>query len=55
MIKIEFEFVYEDQMFRDAIVLPDDHGLSDEEIEAIKQKRFDDWKESIKPESEEDQ
>lgn len=29
--------------FRDAIVLPDDHGMSDNEIDQIKQKRFIDW------------
>ena len=30
-------------MFRDALNLPDDHGLSDDELTAIKQARFDAW------------
>jgi hypothetical protein len=29
--------------FRDAIVLPEGHGLTDAQIEEMKQKRFDDW------------
>lgn len=41
--------------FTDAIHLPDDHGLSDAEIEAIKQKRYADWLEAIKPVDEEPQ
>jgi len=49
MVKIKFEFIYEGQMFRDAVVLPDNHGLSDADIDGIKLKRFEDWKESIKP------
>lgn len=43
MITIEFEKSDGTNTLRDAIVLPDNHGLSDTEIEAIKQKRFDDW------------
>lgn len=41
--------------FTDAIYLPDDHGLSDDEIEAMKQARYDAWLESIKPLDEEPQ
>lgn len=42
-MKIEFEMVKDDLVFKDAIVLPDDHTMSDIEIEAMKKKRFDDW------------
>ena len=41
--------------FSDAIHLPDDHGLSDAEIEAMKQARYDAWLEAIKPVDEESQ
>ena len=43
MIKIDFEITQYGHTFKDAIVLPDDHTLTDMEIEAMKQKRFDDW------------
>lgn len=29
--------------FSDALILPDDHGFSDAEIEAMKQTRYDNW------------
>lgn len=40
---IEFEMRSEHGIFRDAIVLPDDHGMTDAEIDAMKQARFDAW------------
>ena len=43
MITIQFEITKDENTFRDAIVLPDDHQLSEADIENIKQKRFDDW------------
>jgi hypothetical protein len=44
MIKIDFEFDAGGLgTFRDALHLPDDHGLSDAEIDAMKQQRFDNW------------
>lgn len=43
MVKIDFEITKDGYTFKDAIVLEDNHGLSDAQIEAIKQKRFDDW------------
>lgn len=43
MVNITFEISKNGHTFKDAIVLPDDHVLTDAEIEAIKQKRFDDW------------
>lgn len=43
MTKIDFEVSKDGLVFRDAIHLPDDHGMSDAEIEAMKQARFDAW------------
>jgi hypothetical protein len=43
MVRIEFEKMYGELVFRDAITLPDDHTLTDDEIEAMKQERFDNW------------
>ena len=42
-MKIDFSFPSEYGTFSDALHLPDDHGLSDEQIEAMKQARFDNW------------
>lgn len=49
MIKIDFEFDSTYGVFRDALHLPDDHGLSDAEIEAMKQQRFDNWLAVVNP------
>ena len=43
MVSIEFEFETQYGTFRDALVLPDDHGLSDAELESMKQQRLDNW------------
>jgi hypothetical protein len=43
MIKIDFEFTTPHGKFRDALNLPDNHGLSDAEIEAMKEQRRDNW------------
>jgi hypothetical protein len=43
MIKIDFEFQTEHGLFRDALHLADDHGLNDEQIEAMKAERRDAW------------
>ena len=43
MISIDFEITQNGYTFKDAIVLPDDHTMTDDEIEALKQKRFDNW------------
>lgn len=43
MIKIDFAFETEYGRFADALHLPDDHGLSDEQIEALKAERRDNW------------
>ena len=42
-MKIDFSFDTEHGKFCDALHLPDDHGLSDEQIEAMKQQRLDNW------------
>jgi hypothetical protein len=43
MIKIDFEFESKYGVFRDAIHLPEDHGMTEEQIAAMKQQRFDNW------------
>lgn len=50
MVTIDFE--YDNGMygvFRDALHLPDDHGLSDAEIEALKQARINNWLLALNP------
>jgi len=47
MIKIEFEIVKDGMKFRDAIVLPIGHGYTEEQLEELKQKRFDAWYEAV--------
>ena len=49
MVKIDFEFDSPYGVFRDALHLPDDHGLSDDEIQAMKQQRFDNWLAIVNP------
>jgi hypothetical protein len=44
MIKIDFTI----NGFSDALWLADDHGLSDAEIEAMKQARYDKWDAYVK-------
>lgn len=43
MIKIDFTI----NGFTDALHLVDDHGLTDAEIEAMKQARYDKWREFV--------
>lgn len=43
MIKIDFEYTTPHGIFRDAIHLDDNHGLSDPQIEAMKQERLNAW------------
>lgn len=43
MVSIEFEFDTPYGTFRDALVLPDDHGLTDAELEAMKDQRLNNW------------
>jgi hypothetical protein len=42
-MKIDFEFDTPHGLFRDALHLPDDHTFTDEEIQAMKQQRVDNW------------
>lgn len=43
MVKIDFEFETPHGVFRDALHLPDNHGMTDEQIDAMKQQRVDNW------------
>ncbi len=43
MIKIDFSFDTPHGKFADALHLPDDHGMTDAEIDAMKQQRLDNW------------
>lgn len=43
MIKIDFEKTDGIHIFSDAIWLENDHTFTEEEIEAMKQSRFDNW------------
>ena len=42
-MKIDFSFDTQYGKFSDAIVLPDNHNLSDKAIKALKQQRLDNW------------
>ena len=42
-MKIDFSFETKYGRFGDALHLPDDHGLTDDEIEAMKQQRLTNW------------
>ena len=42
-MKIDFEFDTPHGKFADALHLPDDHTMTDAEIEAMKQQRLDNW------------
>jgi hypothetical protein len=54
MVKIDFEITHPTYgVYRDALHLPDDHGLSDEQIKALQQERFDNWVTVIETPSEE--
>lgn len=47
MISIDFEFESQYGRYGDALLLPEDHGLSNEEIEQMKQQRFAAWLASV--------
>ena len=42
-MKIDFEYTTAYGKFCDALFLPDDHGLSDLEINALKEERLNNW------------
>jgi hypothetical protein len=52
MIKIDFEINRDGNTLRDAIVLEDNHNLTEQQIEKIKEKRFQDYLISIQPQEE---
>jgi hypothetical protein len=43
MIKIDFQFETRYGKFADALHLPDNHTFTDAEIQAMKQRRVDNW------------
>ena len=43
MVKIDFSFDTPHGKFADALHLPDDHGFSEAEIQAMKEQRRDNW------------
>jgi hypothetical protein len=43
LIRIDFKIERDGFVFADAIHLPSDHTMSDAEIEAVKQARFEAW------------
>jgi hypothetical protein len=53
-MKIEFQMESNGVLFKDAIDLPDDHDLTDAEIETLKQWRFNAWLDATTPESAEE-
>ncbi len=46
-MKIDFEFDSKYGVFRDAIYLPENHGLEESDIEQMKKDRFNSWCNSI--------
>lgn len=42
-IKIDFEFMTEHGKYADSLHLPDDHNFNEEEIQAMKELRRDNW------------
>lgn len=42
-MKIDFEFTTPHGVFRDALHLPDDRTFTEDEIQAMKQQRVDNW------------
>lgn len=42
-IKIDFSFTTKHGVFRDALYLPIDHSLTNEQIDAMKKERLDNW------------
>lgn len=43
MIKLDFEFQTQYGVYRDALHLDDNHSFTEQEIEAMKQERVDNW------------
>lgn len=47
MVKINFERGTKYGVYRDAITLPDDHGLTQAQLDALMQQRVDNWVSTI--------
>ena len=47
MVKINFERGTKYGAYRDAITLPDDHGLTQAQLDALMQQRVDNWVSTI--------
>lgn len=47
MIKIDFEVETNYGKYRDALYLPENHGMTGEQIEAMKQERVDNWIDAV--------
>jgi hypothetical protein len=47
MVKIDFEYSTAYGVFRDALHLPEDHGMTDAAIDALKEQRRDSWIEVV--------
>lgn len=43
MIKVDFEFDTKYGVYRDALYLDENHTFTDEQIQALKQQRVDNW------------
>lgn len=54
MQQIIFEFPTQHGVFRDALYLPDDHGLTDDQVQALKQERLDNWLSFVAAQSSQD-
>lgn len=52
---IDFERGEEPLIYRDSLVLPADHGLSDGELEALKDERYAAWRSHLETASADDQ
>lgn len=53
MIRVIFEFESKYGNYRDALYLEENHLLTEEEIAALKQERFDNWLKAIETPAEE--
>ena len=49
MIQLIFEFNTQYGVFRDALHLPEDHAFTDEQIDAMKQERVNNWIVAVTP------
>ncbi len=49
MVAIEFTFDTRFGQYNDALILPDDHGLTEQQIEALKVQRLTNWLKHFEP------